>query len=422
MGWWRRNVAGILTWSPDKFDGKPESKQVERQRRKEEKSRKRAEKKGKVTQSAISEIVSSDFDEEDAQDDDLDVFDPLATSRTFDEAHEYSFRPSQPNEGVRYHNPTNYQDFGHHGHVGGLAPDNTEDANSVPAPPSTRRSEEALRMYRPSPSSSDSISRAGGGGLLTAARRASSWGQGDEGGFEIESVRSMDVGHEMDSHMNARVMLVGAGGVHLGGAALPTPTVPTVIQIGTDTRSYPQSFASSDALYVSQSTYNGNVGYIRRPTLEHMTSGATVVEGLGSPADSRQQTQTVTASGTDTTIKNLDRRAEGARFDLGDTSTISSGHTDDEDDEESGEWHRGSEYASADEDQGSRRNRSPRDSRRSSTATGQDDYDDESGDDLSSHGPHYDDDDGTSERAVTFSPRRKPLQHEGGLDAADLRL
>ncbi|KAF8910538.1 kinase-like domain-containing protein [Gymnopilus junonius] len=67
--------------------------------------------------------------------------------------------------------------------------------------PNTRRSEEALRYYRLPADANES-------GNLTAARRASSWGQGDDKEFtEIVSVQS--VGQELNEH----TMNVGAGGV-----------------------------------------------------------------------------------------------------------------------------------------------------------------------------------------------------------------
>ncbi|KAF8972145.1 kinase-like domain-containing protein [Flammula alnicola] len=68
------------------------------------------------------------------------------------------------------------------------------------ATPNTRRSEEAMRYYREEDVSED-------GGNLTAARRASSWGQGDKEFTEMVSVQSVEHG------LNEQEMNVGAGGV-----------------------------------------------------------------------------------------------------------------------------------------------------------------------------------------------------------------
>jgi len=428
IGWWRRNVAGILTWSPDKFDARSGPRDAERQRKKEEKQRARREKKGKMKDVAVG-IGSSEYEEEEGE-----VFDPLATSRTFDEAldeAQYSYHPQQqpPNQTQSY----SYTAFNYHREDLGRdqSGPNVEaefGVNSVLAPPSTRRSEEALRMYRPSPSSSDSISRAGGGGLLTAARRASSWGQGDEGGFEIQSVRSMDAAQEQEME----VMLVGAGGVqNQGGVVVPDPT-----SAATSACASPGGAASDDEgdmRGMPQPVYSGSTGdYVVRPTgtLTHvqavgMTSGGTVVEGLKAiasqpgPSTSRD----IPASGTSSTVKELERRPDAPKFELGNMSTISSGrsYNEDDDDDESGSWQRGSEFASLEDDDKSRRSRRSRRSM-ASTGEGRGEYD-EDGDELSSQDPHYDDDDdGSSDHAVTFSPRRRPVQHDGDVDAADLRL
>ncbi|KDR75973.1 hypothetical protein GALMADRAFT_68116 [Galerina marginata CBS 339.88] len=74
--------------------------------------------------------------------------------------------------------------------------------------PNTRRSEEALRYYRQGADANES-------GNLTAARRASSWGQGDKEFTEIISVQS--VGQELNEHE----MNVGAGGVSREGIVVP---------------------------------------------------------------------------------------------------------------------------------------------------------------------------------------------------------
>ena len=72
--------------------------------------------------------------------------------------------------------------------------------------PNSRRSEEALRFFRYTQSSEDDDS-----GALTAARRASSWGQGDRELHEVVSLTSIE--RELNDHD----MNVGAGGVSRDG-------------------------------------------------------------------------------------------------------------------------------------------------------------------------------------------------------------
>ena len=69
----------------------------------------------------------------------------------------------------------------------------------------TRRSEEALRYYRTGQPIDDDED----GGRLTAARRASSWGQGDHS-VEFAEVVSVT---SVDQDLNEHEMNVGAGGV-----------------------------------------------------------------------------------------------------------------------------------------------------------------------------------------------------------------
>ena len=75
------------------------------------------------------------------------------------------------------------------------------------ANPKSRRSEEALRFLRYTQSSEDDDE----GGMLTAARRASSWGQGDKELHEVVSLTSIE--RELNDHD----MNVGAGGVSHDG-------------------------------------------------------------------------------------------------------------------------------------------------------------------------------------------------------------
>jgi hypothetical protein len=73
--------------------------------------------------------------------------------------------------------------------------------------PNSRRSEEALRFFRYTQSSEDDE-----GGRLTAARRASSWGQGDH--IELHEVVSLT---SIERELNDHDMNVGAGGVSRDG-------------------------------------------------------------------------------------------------------------------------------------------------------------------------------------------------------------
>ena len=75
------------------------------------------------------------------------------------------------------------------------------------ANPNSRRSEEALRFFRLTQGSEDDDEA----GRLTAARRASSWGQGDKELHEVVSLTSIE--RELNDHD----MNVGAGGVSREG-------------------------------------------------------------------------------------------------------------------------------------------------------------------------------------------------------------
>ena len=87
------------------------------------------------------------------------------------------------------------------------------------AHPSSRRSEEALRFFRNTSNVDDGredeegIDELGIGGRLTAARRASSWGEGDKKELLHEVVSVTSIERELDEHE----MNVGAGGVSRDG-------------------------------------------------------------------------------------------------------------------------------------------------------------------------------------------------------------
>lgn len=99
-----------------------------------------------------------------------------------------------------------------------VIPEETQSiAEIVQTPANMRRSEEALNRQPFNIDHDDP-------GILTAARRASSWGQGDTDLAEIVNVPS--IGYNLNEHD----MIVGAGGVAVDGitvpAVLPGPSTP----------------------------------------------------------------------------------------------------------------------------------------------------------------------------------------------------
>ncbi|RXW20703.1 hypothetical protein EST38_g5160 [Candolleomyces aberdarensis] len=80
---------------------------------------------------------------------------------------------------------------------------NANRISSIRGEPGIRRSEEALRYYRSGQNSQSND------GMLTAARRASSWGQGDEP-MEFAEVMSIT---SMDLQLNDNDYLFGVGGI-----------------------------------------------------------------------------------------------------------------------------------------------------------------------------------------------------------------
>ncbi|CAA7269548.1 unnamed protein product [Cyclocybe aegerita] len=230
-------------------------------------------------------------------------------------------------------------------------------------PPSTRRSEEALRMYGASSmmnaadSDADSSSGVGPGAnpVLTAARRASSWGQdGDvKEEFELESVRS--VGAEL----NELVMNVGAGGVQ------PEDQRPTAVGV-----------------------VGGGVG-------------AFGMLGVAGPGPSTMQHASSNARLTpilkpDAPMTDLERYGEPV---IDDSSTIGSGRGgrssgSSVEGDEGVRWRREDDEGTHEDERGYRRR----------TDNDDDHYHEEFSDD----GEEDDDDDHSSEHVVTFSPRRRP--------------
>ena len=184
LGWWRRHVASILRWSPDRYSHRTTSeKELERQWRREDKEKKRQNKQGSTKSNTGKEewyrdvILASDAEAE-------AEYDPLQTSRTFD-----SYTPPMEVHKVPWsmHN-AQYDDDGDDtlgkGYYAKDNPVSRDSSSGAILPPTTRWSEEAFRRYLPSPASAE------GDHLFTNARRASSWGQGDKANYEIQSISS----------------------------------------------------------------------------------------------------------------------------------------------------------------------------------------------------------------------------------------
>lgn len=182
MGWWKRSVAGILSWSPDRYNQplpvEKRNSRDSRRVRKEEKERKRLTKKGSKLRGENASFVREFAwmsDPELA----LDVeHDPMLTSRTFDSSTPTSDSPwSVRND--------------RHNMTPGLSDPQDEQVlaylrrRNVGMPPRpSHHSEEAFRTYLPSPAA------AGDPNLFTSARRASSWDQGDKAEYEVQSITS----------------------------------------------------------------------------------------------------------------------------------------------------------------------------------------------------------------------------------------
>jgi len=206
MRWWKRSVAGILSWSPDRYDlqlavEKPESRDG---RVKEEKERKQLSKKGSKTMRVES---AKNLVRELAWLSDpelvLDVeHDPMLTSRTFDSYTATSAELQLP-WSARNHDADMTQ---------GLSmPQNENHSlthNTGVPPPVSRHSEEAFRTYLPSPESAEDAK------FFTTARRASSWGQGDKAEYEVQSITS-DLALSDAFEVSQHVMWRGAEGLYV---------------------------------------------------------------------------------------------------------------------------------------------------------------------------------------------------------------
>lgn len=193
MGWWRRNVAGILTWSPDRYPRPQDEKQKERKRPKDHKKEATRADKERHTHHAGHGHARAEEQREQREYADAAwqsdaEFDPLATSRTFDSC------PADDLDGAQ----TN---------TTGLSP--VDSTGDIIHPPVTRHSEEALGMYKMSPSSST-----GGTSFFTAARRASSWGQGDKAEYEVQSITSDVAPQDGIMETNEQYMLRGSEGMY----------------------------------------------------------------------------------------------------------------------------------------------------------------------------------------------------------------
>ena len=240
-----------------------------------------------------------------------------------------------------------------------------------PTTPNTRRSEEALRYYGQSASMGTRFGSTGppiafddddpenAGALLTAARRASSWGQGDTELTELVSVQS--VGQDLNEHE----MNVGAGGIAREGISVPAVGgLPSVVAAST---------SASEA--VAKAIVNS-----RRLS---MTPVAASGSGSGGGASALGGAAT---GGLGMSLREEDIQRYGRPV-FDDSSTIGSV---DRDGDEDPEWRRGSEL----EDDF------------------YDDDDDPPDDDDASHNFSDDEEDEEEESGVTFSPRKHgPTNH-----------
>lgn len=183
-------MAGILTWSPDRYPRPQHEKQKERKRPKDHKKEAiRADKERHTHHAGHGHARAEEHREyADAAWQSDAEFDPLATSRTFDSC------PADDLDGAQ----TN---------TTGLSP--VDSTGDIIHPPVTRHSEEALGMYKMSPSSST-----GGTSFFTAARRASSWGQGDKAEYEVQSITSDVAPQDGIMETNEQYMLRGSEGMY----------------------------------------------------------------------------------------------------------------------------------------------------------------------------------------------------------------
>ena len=231
----------------------------------------------------------------------------------------------------------------------------------VPGPaPNTRRSEEALRYYGQSASMGAGIGFSGppmafdaddpdAGALLTAARRASSWGQGDTELTELVSVQS--VGQDL----NEQEMNVGAGGIAREGISVPAVGgLPSVVAASTSaSEAVAKAIVNSRRLSMTPVAASGSGS-------NALAAGAAAGSGL-----------------LDVSLREEDIQRYGPPV-FDDTSTIGSVDQDGDDDPE---WRRGSEL--------------------------DDFYDDDDPPDSGDASREISEDEDEEEEAgVTFSPRR----------------
>jgi hypothetical protein len=236
-----------------------------------------------------------------------------------------------------------------------------------PTTPNTRRSEEALRYYGQSASMGTCFGSTGpplafdeddpenAGALLTAARRASSWGQGDTELTELVSVQS--VGQDL----NEQEMNVGAGGIAREGISVPAVGgLPSVVAASTSaSEAVAKAIVNSRRLSMTPVAASGS------------GSGASALGGAAA------------GGGLDMFFREEDIQRYGRPV-FDDTSTVGSV---DRDGDEDPEWRRGSEL----ED---------------------DFYDDDDppdDDDASRNFSDDEEEDEEEESGVTFSPRKHGL-------------
>jgi len=217
MGWWRRNVAGIVTWSPET------EKERKRKKRKEEKERKRLMKKESrkmtVEDEELARALSWASDPDGGLD---DAFDPLQTSKTFD-----SYGPPTgvlwPPRDVQYEECLDDREWPqiHQPNEATSTSSPASNDNGIGPLPPTYRSEEALRMYSPSHASAEDNSI-----FFTNARRASSWGQGDKTEYEVQSITSDVMPQDTSGEISDHVMWRPSEGLYVmeQGVLVPVST------------------------------------------------------------------------------------------------------------------------------------------------------------------------------------------------------
>ena len=206
-------MAGILSWSPDRYDQQPQVEERgsrNRRGKREVKERKTLTKKG--SQVVVEENNNNHVVRELAWLSDpelaIDVeHDPLLTSRTFDS---YTATSAELHFPLSMSHNTTLPSFSN--------PTLLMRDTSMP-PPTSHHSEEAFRTYLPSPASAEDAR------FFANVRRASSWGQGDKNEYEVQSITS-DVAVPDAFEVKEHVMWRGSEGLYVmdHGVLVPVST------------------------------------------------------------------------------------------------------------------------------------------------------------------------------------------------------